>query len=294
MPRRLLILVSATAALAAIALALAPGPSRPSAATNFSCGDTNAKLQIFVTGPNALETQWAFYITPNPFSPGGTLRVVSDQFPDAGSGRGDILLEDVCTTTTGESYTVSVDPVGALCPLTPASQTKPGPPPTPPGGDPYTVAFYFQTNCPTPTPTATPAPQATPTAAATATPSPTGTPSPTAEVTVVLTPASVPCRGTALVTVTVRLGGEPVEDGSAVAVATSLGALTPATGATAAGSFTALLTLPEISQAGAGTVSAYAMGRQAAAPFSAAACVSDVQTSPPVIRPPSTGDAGLR
>jgi hypothetical protein len=278
--------------------------ARPAAAA-FTCGptgsghETNSKLQIFVTGAHSTDVQWAFFVSPNPFNLVGSLRIVDNQAGDLNSSGGDILLEDVCTTTVGDTYTLTLDPaVVPPCPLKETSITRAGPGPTAPAADPDTAAFRFETVCPTPT--------ATPTLTPLATATPTATPGPLAVVVTVVAAnlsagnaasAPIPCGGTALVTVSATLGGAPVADGTNVILTTTTGSLAQTAGTTHGGLLTTLLTLAVNDQAASGSVSAAVSGvigtSQSSAGFTAVACAVETLSAPPQIRPPSTGDAGL-
>jgi hypothetical protein len=136
---------------------------------------------------------------------------------------------------------------------------------------------------------------ATPTATATA-----GTPG---SVTVQAVPNAVNCNGSSFITVVVRTsaGGQPV-DGALVNVSTTLGSVSPGQATTSNGSILTIFTAPA-SSGGTATINASAGGVSGTATVqvqcAAATAVppTAVPTQPSggggVIRPPSTGDAGL-
>jgi hypothetical protein len=292
LPRRLRIGLFVILTVACAAFVAASG-ARPRPAAALDCGptnsssETNSKLQIFVSGPRAADITWAFYISPNPYTLVGSLRVVDDRSPDLNDGKGDILLEDVCTTEQGETYTVSVDPdLDPECDLVEDSITRSAPPPTEEGDDPETAAFYFETDCPRATRTPTRTPTATPT------PTPTTTPSPL-RLELSVNPANLACPGNGIVTVTARQGNGPVPDGTSILLTTSYGSLAQSGGGTVGGIFSTTITTLASNQSVVGSVAATMGGLVSQAPFTVAGCVIETLSIPP-ITPPSTGDGALR
>jgi hypothetical protein len=292
MPRRLLAIFAATFASLFAALALFMGtPVSPVGA--YVCGptgsapETNSKLQIFVSGDRVDETQWAFTVTPNPFTLGGSLRVVDNQSIDLTRSLNDILLEVFFSTVSGEIYTVTLDVTPPPpCPLVSNSLTRSAPQPTATLSDPQTAAFYFVAKCvvvvPTPTPTSTPPPSPT----ATPTPPP-ATPTPTvATVDLAVSPALIPCRGAALVLVTLR--GELDAD---VTLTTTSGVITPSFGRATNGMLVARLDMaagngPQANGLYSNLIMARTARASGAASFNVLACPDIATPIPPLWQPP--------
>jgi hypothetical protein len=136
----------------------------------------------------------------------------------------------------------------------------------------------------------------------TATPTATSTQGTPGSVTVQAVPNSVNCNGSSFITVVVRTsaGGTPV-DGALVNVSTTLGTVSPGQATTSNGSILTIFTAPS-SSGGTATINATSGGVSGTATVqvqcAAATAVppTAVPTQPSgggVIRPPSTGDAGL-
>ena len=136
----------------------------------------------------------------------------------------------------------------------------------------------------------------------TPTPVATATPALPATVTASTSPLSVSCNGTSIVSIQVRDAlGNPVKPGTAVALSTTLGALSPSSGHVTndAGMVFAFLTAPATSD-GTATILATA-GSASGTAFVTVSCGAPAATAPPgptgtvagVITPPNTGDAGL-
>jgi hypothetical protein len=122
---------------------------------------------------------------------------------------------------------------------------------------------------------------------------------------------SVTCGGTSQVTIRVTgTNGQTVSDGTAVALAASVGTLSPASASTSAGAVTATYTAPANIPATSVTLRATAGSAsnttgvsvtcaQTTAPSTTAPATQPVYSPPPppsglVISPPNTGDAGLK
>ncbi len=324
MPRRLLIgLLLMVAAYGAV-MVLLPNVSTRTA-TAYTCGPTApnvapAKLQIRVYGDRANEVNWAFNVSPNPFTSTGVLHVIDNQTPDIGLTRSDMLMEGVCTTGGNDYYTVSLDPaVTPPCPMVQTTLTQPAPLPTNPNSNPNTAAFYFTMQCPPPTPTpppATPTPlpisaiitvSVTTSVTTTSSGGITTTINSNGQTTTGIGTDSIPCNGSALVTVRAFQGISPVPDGTPVQLSSTIGTLGQYNGITVGGMFQTPLNLPKLTSQQFGNVRAtvgYSGAQAPAASFTAQACASDTlsSVSPPppqapvegtILRPPNTGDAGL-
>jgi hypothetical protein len=119
-------------------------------------------------------------------------------------------------------------------------------------------------------------------------------------------PAAVSCGSAATVAVTVHdANGNPVPDGTAVTLTSSMGTIAPTTGNTAGGSMSGVFTSPGSNGTAVITVSSGSASGQATVTVNCSgAVVGSAQTSAPppvyapppsgaIIYPPNTGDAGL-
>ncbi len=142
----------------------------------------------------------------------------------------------------------------------------------------------------TPTVTGTPA---------TATPTATLTSTVPGQVIVSVAPTTILCNGSAFVTVVVRtVQGALVSDGNLVTLSTTIGTFPQSSGGTFGGGVLAVITAPSTS-GGIATITATSGGISNTTQLTIN-CTAPAPTSPPpppapasVVRPPSTGDAGL-
>jgi hypothetical protein len=295
------------AAVPALALMLAvslsgtvPARLRPAFAADCSPDDTGTlviRIVDIATGDLLPYGGTEVLIDPDPRDFDLDYLVTDSDIEDAGAlqdtdqDAGVIRFDGACSTSSGEAYEASIHSLATGledCAVAAYSDTAEL-------DKDETAELELEVDC-------------TALWASTQTPSPTTTVAPSAvpsSVLVTLSASSVACGDAALVVVAVRdEAGNPVS-GAPVAVAASIGSITPATGHTTGPNGVASMTfIAPMGVGGTATVGA-SSGAAGGSAQIAVACITEVLSSggeanaapaasgTSVIRPPSTGSAGL-
>ena len=119
-----------------------------------------------------------------------------------------------------------------------------------------------------------------------------------ATVTASAAPSSVVCSGSSFVIIVVKTAsGQNVADGTAVSISTNIGQLSPTSAMTSGGGVLTIFTASS-NQGGTATITASAAGKMGTALITVDCATQPTPAPtatplPPIIQPPSTGDAGL-
>jgi hypothetical protein len=272
-------------------------PTRPESAA-AACATTTGSLNVNIRDANNADSRIpvggsVVVITPKPSTGSGTTAVVDDSGSDESSTHGLIHVTNVCGDN---SYTAQLDSVPSpysncdvLTDSASGQLTGAG-----------TVTLNLEIDCGganlTPTTTVTTTTTTTPT------PTVTGTVGPASGVTLSASPTSLGCNGTSIITVQVKdASGNPVAAGTAVALNTTKGTLSPSNGTTASdGTLFVFLSAPS-NAGGPADITATAGSASGKVTVTINCNVAPTNTTAPpptvstggTISPPNTGDAGL-
>ena len=293
-----LVPVAAVVAALGVLLLVPGGATQPqSASAVIDCNEPTGVIQVQIrdldnSNNPVSQAGITVLINPDPQDDDATREYVDNGANDDSPTIGTIRENEACSSDA-EDYTVSIVefPTNFECDTIIDSQDLEV------TANAVNTVELFVGNCET-------GATSTPTGTLTVTATVTGTVGPAATVTTNASPAAVSCSGTSIVTIQVRdAAGNPVQAGTAVQIAASMGSVSPSSGQTtdASGAAFVFFTAPA-NQGGTATITAVSgsASGQTTVTVNCGTAATATTAPPPtvspgggVISPPNTGDAGL-